>query len=216
MLHILAAPAFLFVLLVTQPTFSAAQCSGPQQNCNVTKCCTDKAMTCYEKNKEFADCRAECAPGIHKDDDPKWATAWSCNQLSTGCAVAFQPCGGTTGKTCCEGCTCNGACQPPMNKHTCAAGIKVVVAKFLVITDDAQSEGHDLDAPVGVVQMMGTPIAMGTSFFAAVTFVTLVLWKQKRHQTVRSLPLNAASMEVDTELTAVQTVQADTNDCFVF
>merc|ERR1719433_1404804 len=132
--QIVATTMSLLAMLALQPALSAAQCSAVKHNCNVTKCCIDKSLVCFEKNKEFADCRTTCAPGIHDDDGKSWRTEWSCKQLSAGCAAAFQPCGGTTGATCCNGCKCNGACQPPLNEHSCAAGVKLVKL-FFTITD---------------------------------------------------------------------------------
>merc|ERR1719220_1000001 len=191
MFQSVTAKMFLFVPLATQYALSEAACSAQGQNCNVTKCCIDEKLICYEKNKEFADCRASCAPGIHADDGKKWATEWSCNQLSSGCSVAFQPCGGNTGKACCDGCKCTGSCQPPLNEHTCAAGSSSM-AMFSTINDDG------LNGPVGRMRVIGTHIVMGTAFFAVVIFGAVLLWK--RHQTVNS---HSDPRELDRELSDV-------------
>lgn len=59
-------------------------CSAARDNCNVTKCCKDDKLTCYEKNKEYAECMRTCRPGIHMSDAKRWRTSWSCNVLKAG------------------------------------------------------------------------------------------------------------------------------------
>lgn len=113
--------ASLFLLTAwVQPV--DAKCSALKENCNVTRCCQNKKLTCYEKNDEFADCRASCKKGLHDDDKGQWHTPWSCQALNRGgCSKVKENCNVTK---CCqdptltcfeknaEFATCTTSCQP--------------------------------------------------------------------------------------------------------
>jgi len=51
---------------------AAALCSAAGQDCRHTRCCSDRAMRCYERDAGWAACRASCKPH---------AGAWSCKPL---------------------------------------------------------------------------------------------------------------------------------------
>jgi len=56
-------------------------CSGPNEDCRSTKCCSNPNVQCYEKNKAWAACKPSCEPGPDKydvNDEP-----WSCDKLGS-------------------------------------------------------------------------------------------------------------------------------------
>merc|ERR1719172_212617 len=65
----------------TTPRPPAGSCSPPEENCQQTKCCEDRAMSCYEKSKYWASCKESCTPGIDPNDPPKYQTPWTCKLL---------------------------------------------------------------------------------------------------------------------------------------
>merc|ERR1712224_592374 len=62
----------------------ADACSSTWEDCRSSKCCSDAALTCFEKDQWWAECKASCIPGIHDDDAPQWRTPWSCIPLEDG------------------------------------------------------------------------------------------------------------------------------------
>mmetsp|Transcript_12917 Transcript_12917/g.36824 ORF Transcript_12917/g.36824 Transcript_12917/m.36824 type:complete len:626 (+) Transcript_12917:67-1944(+) len=56
-----------------------SQCSTMDEDCRSTRCCKMPGTTCFAKNSEWAQCRAECVPGRDPaDHDPGF---WSCGEL---------------------------------------------------------------------------------------------------------------------------------------
>uniref|UniRef100_A0A7S0FZA1 Hexosyltransferase n=1 Tax=Pyrodinium bahamense TaxID=73915 RepID=A0A7S0FZA1_9DINO len=53
-------------------------CSGQWSDCLTSRCCSDSAFQCFEKNHNFAQCRPSCSVGIHYDDPPKYQSWWTC------------------------------------------------------------------------------------------------------------------------------------------
>jgi len=51
-------------------------CSAPHEDCRLSGCCTTPGHTCYQKNAEFAACRASCIP-----NHPTHLTPWTCNTI---------------------------------------------------------------------------------------------------------------------------------------
>merc|ERR1719335_1590113 len=58
-----------------------ANCAKSGQSCAKSKCCSDPGMSCYEKDKYWASCKASCTPGLDPHDPPKYRTPWSCKRL---------------------------------------------------------------------------------------------------------------------------------------
>jgi len=54
-------------------------CSGDGQDCRNTTCCSLKGMQCYEKSKEWAQCKVTCVPG--KDPSDVDSAPWTCKEL---------------------------------------------------------------------------------------------------------------------------------------
>lgn len=91
---------FALMVLVAWQASPAIACSTSKENCNVTKCCVDPDLTCYEKNAEYAVCTTSCKKGVHASDVGKWKTPWSCKPLNTDdCSTAKQNCNVTK---CCQ------------------------------------------------------------------------------------------------------------------
>lgn len=67
---------------------ATTSCSGEKDNCVSTKCCEDTGFSCFQKNDEFAACRADCEPGVHEDDAEDFQTPWSCEELHAEPKVA--------------------------------------------------------------------------------------------------------------------------------
>merc|ERR1740123_912542 len=44
------------------------RCNGPKEDCRCVRCCERPGTQCYEKDRFWSECRAECAPGIHADE----------------------------------------------------------------------------------------------------------------------------------------------------
>jgi len=61
-----------------------SSCTAMYQNCNKTRLCCNETAACVEKDKAFAGCRTSCKPGVHKTDEAKYRTPWSCIQLDFG------------------------------------------------------------------------------------------------------------------------------------
>lgn len=84
----------------SEPTDAdTADCSGQQDDCTKTRCCTGHGLQCYEKNENWASCMANCTPGIDlrgPDNSP-----WTCKELGKRtrgeipptCAKAGEDCG---------------------------------------------------------------------------------------------------------------------------
>ncbi|CAK0862061.1 unnamed protein product, partial [Prorocentrum cordatum] len=81
----------LGLLLAAARPAAAASCSGAEDNCLGTGCCEDAGLSCFQKNEEFAACRAECEPGVHEDDAEDFRTPWSCKQLEAGADAGEEP-----------------------------------------------------------------------------------------------------------------------------
>merc|ERR1711904_573323 len=47
-------------------------------------CCENSALTCYEKNNWWAECKPTCTPGVDANDEPEFRTPWTCAILSSG------------------------------------------------------------------------------------------------------------------------------------
>lgn len=62
----------------------AAACTADWDNCLTTRCCSSKGYVCYEKDSTYAQCMSSqtCTPGINPNDEPRYATPWTCNLLS--------------------------------------------------------------------------------------------------------------------------------------
>jgi len=62
-----------------------AECTEVNGNCLASRCCSDPALTCFEKDETWAACIEGCEPGIHEDwDPPGKQTSWSCKPLTSG------------------------------------------------------------------------------------------------------------------------------------
>jgi len=81
----------------TTTTSLGGSCAAAGQDCRTSACCQDVGFTCYEKNEYWASCRSSCEPGeISANDDPEFATPWTCTVLSgTGSTTVV----GTTSTT---------------------------------------------------------------------------------------------------------------------
>lgn len=91
---------FALMVLAAWQASPAVACSTSKENCNVTRCCIDKKLTCYEKNAEYAVCTDSCKKGVHDDDVGKWKTAWSCTPLNRdACSTTKGNCNVTK---CCQ------------------------------------------------------------------------------------------------------------------
>jgi len=55
-------------------------CATSNESCADIQCCKDPAHACFEKNRSYAKCRTNCAPGIDLGDPTGWGN-WSCKQL---------------------------------------------------------------------------------------------------------------------------------------
>mmetsp|Transcript_44820 Transcript_44820/g.82464 ORF Transcript_44820/g.82464 Transcript_44820/m.82464 type:complete len:398 (+) Transcript_44820:35-1228(+) len=60
---------------------STQTCAAPSASCQQSKCCQDKAMSCFEKNQYWASCKMNCKPGLDPNDPPEHRTPWSCKLL---------------------------------------------------------------------------------------------------------------------------------------
>lgn len=54
-------------------------CSGANEDCRGSKCCTIPGFKCFEKDQWWAQCKASCTPGLQLNDMPQ--TPWSCTIL---------------------------------------------------------------------------------------------------------------------------------------
>jgi len=61
---------------------TARQCSGSGEDCRHTRCCSDPGARCYEKDDQWASCKASCAPGVDRWDPPQYRTPWTCRLLA--------------------------------------------------------------------------------------------------------------------------------------
>lgn len=58
-----------------------SQCSSMDEDCRSSRCCSVPGTLCFEKNAHWAQCRADCVPGLDPADfDPN---PWSCEELGT-------------------------------------------------------------------------------------------------------------------------------------
>lgn len=84
--HVVGAGAVAAVVIASSlygcdiPFFS--HCSHSGEDCTASRCCADAGLTCYEKDKYWASCKASCTPGIDPGDVGSLQTSWSCNVLS--------------------------------------------------------------------------------------------------------------------------------------
>ncbi|CAE8594652.1 unnamed protein product, partial [Polarella glacialis] len=91
----LCAPLNLGLLLLLLLCAGAATALAPAEEaeekcpsvwgfCLKHKCCTSPELTCYEKDRWYAQCRptGNCEPGFHHED-PRETTPWSCVVLSS-------------------------------------------------------------------------------------------------------------------------------------
>mmetsp|Transcript_38265 Transcript_38265/g.110518 ORF Transcript_38265/g.110518 Transcript_38265/m.110518 type:complete len:626 (+) Transcript_38265:79-1956(+) len=63
--------------------YSAPVCSDDTEDCSGTGCCNDPSKKCYQKEKGWAVCRTECAPGeLWEKDDPAHRVPWNCTLLT--------------------------------------------------------------------------------------------------------------------------------------
>lgn len=67
---------------VPATTTPGATCSATQEDCRATKCCSDSALTCFEKNQWYATCIVTCTVGVNPNDPPEYQTPWTCAVLS--------------------------------------------------------------------------------------------------------------------------------------
>lgn len=65
------------------PSPTSSNCVPAGNDCGSSRCCSDSALTCFEKDQHWAECRTACVPGIHSDDPPEYRTPWSCVNLET-------------------------------------------------------------------------------------------------------------------------------------
>jgi hypothetical protein len=59
---------------------ASAKCSASHEDCRTTMCCSDPGLQCYEKNKWWAMCRAQCIPGVADPADVD-SEHWSCKKF---------------------------------------------------------------------------------------------------------------------------------------
>lgn len=61
------------------------KCSGDSESCTMSKCCRNTKQRCFRKNKDWAQCRVSCAPGVSPHDKAKnkHVTPWSCEKIDT-------------------------------------------------------------------------------------------------------------------------------------
>jgi len=64
-----------------KPLSPIPTCAPTGTNCHTSLCCEDAGLFCYEKNNEYATCKASCTPGVDQYDPPQFRTPWSCNIL---------------------------------------------------------------------------------------------------------------------------------------
>jgi len=86
---------------------ASAKCSASHEDCRTTMCCSDPGLQCYEKNRWWATCRANCIPGAADpaDVDPE---RWNCTEYgvrSPGKPIDQEEChdvyGNCTDSKCC-------------------------------------------------------------------------------------------------------------------
>jgi len=56
---------------------AADACSGLNEDCRASGCCTSAGHTCFQKNAEWAACRESCDP-----NHPSHLTPWTCNTIT--------------------------------------------------------------------------------------------------------------------------------------
>lgn len=79
------------------------------------RCCLGMDVQCYEKDSNWAQCRSECVPGAHADDNNG---VWSCNKLgprSYGMSTKGFPSLYCFAVIRTNGCQCMGACRDCMS-----------------------------------------------------------------------------------------------------
>lgn len=63
------------------PPPPAEGCSESGVDCRATGCCSDRSLTCFEKNPWWAGCRPGCWPGVDRNEPPQHQTPWTCKAL---------------------------------------------------------------------------------------------------------------------------------------
>merc|ERR1740121_71609 len=65
----------------TRAPVPSGACSDVGENCMVSKCCNDRASTCYEKDLGWAECLRNCKPGIDPEEPTELQSPWTCKVI---------------------------------------------------------------------------------------------------------------------------------------
>lgn len=89
LLSVLPSPPTRLTTTAVHNTALFAACSAAGDNCNISKCCANAGMQCYEKNKYWASCKTKCIQGVDPTDPNP--LPWNCKLLSGAAATPALP-----------------------------------------------------------------------------------------------------------------------------